>query len=172
MAQKAAKSLAVRNGATLTRTHLISISIHTLFILLRFLPFSRSLTPYILLSAPALVLEFYLDRLGRPSYTADGSLRRAGEDLDAKGLTEFMWDIVYWTWINIVLVILLGNRAWWLYLVVPAYSIYLAATTVGGMKGMLGGMGGADGNGTGAPEAESKRQKKMEKRGGQKVAYR
>jgi hypothetical protein len=151
---------------------LISIILHSLFILLRFFLLSRSLIPYLLLSAPALVLEFYLDRLGRPSYTADGSLRRAGEDLEAKGLTEFMWDIVYWTWINIVLVIVFGDKAWWLYLVVPGYSVYLAATTVGGMKGMLGGMGGAVGDGAAAPEAESKRQKKMEKRGGQKVAYR
>jgi hypothetical protein len=84
-----------------------------------------------------------------------------------------MWDIVYWSWINIGLVILFGNRAWWLYVVVPAYSIYLAATMVGGMKGMLGGMGAAGGDGAGAgSEAESKRQKKMEKRGGQKVTYR
>lgn len=150
---------------------MISLAIHTLFVLLRFSLLARSLTPYLLLSAPALVLEFYLDRLGRPSYSADGSLRRAGEDLDAKGLTEFMWDVVYWSWINIALAILFGNRAWWLYVVVPAYSVYLAATTVGGMKGMLGGMGAADGAGAGA-EAESKRQKKMEKRGGQKVTYR
>jgi hypothetical protein len=170
--KKAAKSLAVRNAATLTRTHLISAILHSLFILLRFFLLSRSLTPYLILSAPALVLQFYLDRLGRPSYAADGSLRRAGEDLEAKGLTEFMWDIVYWTWINIVLVLVFGNKAWWLYLVVPGYSVYLAATTVGGMKGMLGGIGGAAGDGAAAPEAESKRQKKMEKRGGQKVAYR
>jgi SRP-independent targeting protein 2/TMEM208 len=166
--KKAAKSLAVRNAATLTRTHLISAILHSLFILLRFFLLSRSLTPYLILSAPALVLQFYLDRLGRPSYAADGSLRRAGEDLEAKGLTEFTWDIVYWTWINIVLVIVFGDKAWWLYLVVPGYSVYLAATTVGGMKGMLGGIG----DGAAAPETESKRQKKMEKRGGQKVAYR
>ena len=166
--KKAAKSLAVRNAATLTRTHLISATLHSLFILLRFFLLSRSLTPYLILSAPALVLQFYLDRLGRPSYAADGSLRRAGEDLEAKGLTEFMWDIVYWTWINIVLVIVFGDKAWWLYLVVPGYSVYLAATTVGGMKGMLGGIG----DGAAAPETESKRQKKMEKRGGQKVGYR
>ena len=83
-----------------------------------------------------------------------------------------MWDIVYWTWINIVLVIIFGDRAWWLYLVVPAYSVYLAATTVGGIKGMMGGLGGASGDGAAAQEAESKRQKKMEKRGGQKVTYR
>jgi len=84
-----------------------------------------------------------------------------------------MWDIVYWTWINIVFVILFGNRAWWLYLVVPGYSVYLAATTVGGMRGMLG--GGAKGDDTTVgevPGGESKRQKKMEKRGGQRVAYR
>jgi hypothetical protein len=159
----------VRNAATLTRTHLISVILHSLLILLRFFLLSRSLIPYLLLSAPALVLEFYLDRLGRPSYAADGSLRRAGEDLEAKGLTEFMWDIVYWTWINIALVVMFGDKAWWLYLVVPGYAIYLAATTVGGMKGMLGGIEGAA---AAAPEAESKRQKKMEKRGGQKVAYR
>lgn len=151
---------------------MISVIIHALFILLRFFFLSRSLTPYLLLSAPALVLEFYLDRLGRPSYAADDSLRRAGEDLEAKGLTEFMWDVVYWTWINVALVILFGNRAWWLYLVVPVYSTYLAATTLGGMKGLLGGMGGAAGDGTAAPEVESKRQRKMEKRGGQKVSYR
>lgn len=174
MAQKAAKSLAVRNTTTLKRTHLISLLINTLFLLLRFtfFRFSLSLKPFLLLSAPALLLEFYLDRLGRPSYnSADGSLRRAGEDLDARGLTELMWDIVYWTWINILLVVLFGNRAWWLYLVVPGYSVYLAATTVGGMKGMLGGAGAGDDQ-TATPEAESKRQKKMEKRGGQRVAYR
>ena|SRR5437763_2228264 len=173
-AQKAAKSLAVRNTATLKHTHMISLATHTLFILLRFFLLARALTPYLVLSAPALVLEFYLDRLGRPSYGADGSLRRAGEDLDAKGLTEFMWDIVYWSWINIGLVILFGNRAWWLYAVVPAYSVYLVATTVGSMKGILGGMGaGGGGEGAGAgSEAESKRQKKMEKRSGQKVIYR
>lgn len=148
------------------------MTLNTLFILLRFFLLSRALTPYLLLSAPALVLEFYLDRLGRPSHAANGSLRRSGEDLDAKGLTEFMWDIVYWTWINIVLVIIFGDRAWWLYLVVPAYSVYLAATTVGGIKGMMGGLGGASGDGAAAQEAESKRQKKMEKRGGQKVTYR
>jgi SRP-independent targeting protein 2/TMEM208 len=146
--------------------------LNTLFILLRFFLLSRALTPYLLFSVPALVLEFYLDRLGRPSHAADGSLRRSGEDLDAKGLTEFMWDILYWTWINIVLVIIFGDRAWWLYLVVPAYSVYLAATTVGGIKGMMGGLGGASGDGAAAQEAESKRQKKMEKRGGQKVTYR
>ena len=83
-----------------------------------------------------------------------------------------MWDVLYWTWINLTLVVCFGNKAWWLYVVVPAYSAYLAATTVGGMRGMLGGAGGAEGDGAPGTGSESKRQKKMEKRGGQKVAYR
>lgn len=141
---------------------------HILFLFFSFtLRRSLSLKRYAFLSAPALVIEFYLDRLSRPSYNPDGSLRRAGDDLDAKGLTEFMWDIVYWTWINLVLVIVLGNRAWSLYLVVPGYAVYAAVTTASGLKGMLGGLSGAAGDG----EVQSNRQKKMEKRGGQKIAY-
>jgi len=124
---------------------------------------------------PSFTLEFYLDRLGRPTYatSADGvrTLVRSGQDLDAQGLTEYMWDVVYWSWINVVLVVLLGDRAWWLYLVVPAYSVYAVATTVGGLKGMLSGLGGAGSEGDGAM-SQSSRQKKMEKRGGQRVAYR
>ena len=168
MAQKAAKSLAVRNTSRLKQTHLISLILNTIFLLLSFtLRRSLSLKRYLLLSAPGLIIEFYLDRLARPVYNADGSLRRAGEDLDAKGLTDFMWDILYWTWINVVLVILLGNRAWWLYLVVPGYATYAAVTTASGLKGMLGGMAGAGSEG----EVQSNRQKKMGARGGQKMKY-
>lgn len=98
-------------------------------------------------------------------------MKRAGEDLDAKGLTEFFWDVIYWTWINLVLVVVLGNRAWWLYLVVPAYTVYSVVTTASGIKGMLGGMGAAGGEGGNVAEGQSNRAKKMEKRG-QKVAYR
>lgn len=125
------------------------------------------MTRYAILSAPGLIIEFYLDRLARPSYNADGSLRRAGDDLEAKGLTEFMWDVLYWTWINLILVGIFGNLAWWLYLVVPGYAIFMVVTTATGLKGMLGGMGGAGAE----PQENSNRQKKMEKRGGQRVAY-
>lgn len=102
----------------------------------------------------------------------DGNLRKAGEDLDAKGLTEFFWDVIYWTWINLIAVILVGNTAWWLYLIVPAYAGYTAFTTARGVRGMLGGMGGGGAEGDAAPQAQSKRQQKMEQRGGQKVRYR
>lgn len=134
---------------------------------------SLRLKPYLLLSAPALALEYWLESIARPRYDVDGNLLKAGEDLEAKGLTEFFWDIIYWTYINLVAVIILGNRAWWLYLAVPAYAIYAATSTARGVKSMLGGMaGGGSEAEQGAPAAQSKRQQKIEARGGQKVRYR
>jgi hypothetical protein len=164
--------LAARNSAKLKQIHLITLAVHALFLLSAF-TFRRSLSlkRYLILALPSLVLEYYLDFLGRPKYSADGTtLKRAGEDLDAKGLTEFFWDVIYWTWINLVLVIIFGNIAWWLYFVVPGYTVYALVTTASGLRGMLGGVGAAATEG--APETQSNRSKKMEKRGGQKVAYR
>ncbi|PWY93257.1 DUF788 domain protein [Aspergillus sclerotioniger CBS 115572] len=173
MAQKAAKTLAARNASLLLRTHVISAALHALFLVLHWL-FNRprSLTPYLVLACPTLLIEFYLDRLGRPSYaTPDGSLRSPGEDLGAAGLTEYMWDVLYWTWGCIGAVCVFGDRAWWLWTVVPVYSVWLAYSTFTGMKNGLAGMGGG-GGGQEQVATESKRQKKMEKRGGQRAQYR
>lgn len=86
-----------------------------------------------------------------------------------------MWDVTYWTWGCIGAACLFGDRAWWLYLAVPVYSGYLAWTTFFGMKNGLAGLGGAgseDVSGVGAGTgAASKRQQKLEKRGG-RVQYR
>lgn len=54
----------------------------------------------------------------------------------------------------------------------PAYSGWLAYSTVTGMRSGLAGFGGgAEGEAAGSG-AESKRQKKMEKRGGQRMQHR
>lgn len=131
------------------------------------------MTPYLAISAPALALEYWLESIARPQYDAQGNLRKAGDDLDAPGLTEFFWDIIYWTWINLIAVVIIGNRAWWCYLIVPAYAAYAAFTTAQGVRGMFGGMAGAAGEGDQTAQAQSKRQQKLEARGGQqKVRYR
>ena len=96
-------------------------------------------------------------------------MRRAGEDLGAKGLTEWMWDVLYWSWGCLGLVTVLGDRAWWAMLVVPLYSAWLAFSTYSGVRQGLGGFGAADGGG-GGQEGQSKRQAKLEKRG-QRVQY-
>lgn len=99
-------------------------------------------------------------------------LKRAGEDLEAKGLTEWMWDVIYWTWLNIATVTFLGDWAWWLYLAVPGYSIWLAFSTYNGLRQGLGGGASAVNGPAEAASGQSKRQAKLEKRGGQRVQYR
>lgn len=73
-----------------------------------------------------------------------------------------------------MLVAAVGDKGWWAWAVVPAYSVWLAFTTYSGMKSGIGGlMGGADdGSASGTSGGQSKRQAKMEKRGGQKMMYR
>ena len=133
---------------------------------------SLRFTPYLVLSAPALALEYWLETISRPRYDDGGNLKKAGEDLDAPGLTEFFWDIIYWTWINLLSAVVFGNKAWWAYLVVPVYASYAAFTTARGVRGMFGGMAGGGAEGDAPPQSQSKRSQKMEQRGGQKVRYR
>ena len=162
--QKAAKTLAARNISLHRRTHITTFSLHALFLLLHWL-FNRprSLLPYAILTSPTLIIEFYLERLGRPRYNfADGSLRSAGEDLDASGLTEYLWDVLYWTWGCIGAVCIFGDKAWWLWIVVPLYSAWLGYTTVMGVRSGIQGLGKEAHEGD---VVESKRQKKQEKRG-------
>ncbi|KAK2762597.1 hypothetical protein FQN54_000770 [Arachnomyces sp. PD_36] len=178
MAQKASKTLAARNTTVLLRTHLITLALHILLTLSYYLfNRQRSILTYFLLTTPSLTIEFFLERLGRPTYnSADGSMRSPGKDLAEKGLTEYMWDVLYWTWGCMGAVCVFGDRAWWLWVAVPVYSIWLAVSTFrgmtggGGFPGMGGGAGAGDGEGDGG-YAESKRQKKLEKRG-QRVQYR
>lgn len=66
-------------------------------------------------------------------------------------------------------VCIFGDRAWWLWVVIPLYSVWSAWTTFMGMRKGFAGMGG---EGAGDAVVESKRQRKMEKRGGQRVQYR
>lgn len=95
--------------------------------------------------------------------------------MESPGLTEFMWDVLYWTWGCIVMAALpfLGDKAWWAWFAVPLYSGWLAFTTFSGLwSGMKGAQSTADSS-SGEAAGASKRSKKMEKRGAQqRVAYR
>ncbi|MCJ1333536.1 hypothetical protein MMC10_010236 [Thelotrema lepadinum] len=175
MANKAAKQLAARNTAVLKRVHLISAVVNTFFIVLRFLVFRSSCTRntyllYCLLAGPAIGIELWFESIARPTHDATGDLKRAGEDLEAKGLTEHLHDVLYWTWGVTTLAAIFGNRLWWLSIVIPLYSVYLAYTTFTGVRKGLAGFSGQDSEGSGT--AISNRQKKIEKRGGQKVQHR
>ncbi|KAI8938484.1 hypothetical protein NX059_004376 [Plenodomus lindquistii] len=172
MAKKATKTLAAANTARLNQTLYITLTTHLLFWTLRALLFRstftrRSLLLYLILSAPQLLIQFYFERLSRPTLTPDGGIQRAGEDLEAKGLTEYMWDVVYWSYGCILMAAVFGDWAWMFWVVVPLYSVYAAWGVYTGMRG-----GYTDAAGVPQPEVASKRQAKMEKRGGQKMQYR
>ncbi|KAF8435605.1 hypothetical protein BGX38DRAFT_1274878 [Terfezia claveryi] len=176
MAQKAAKQVARRNATSLNTLHVTSLCIHVYFIIYRLLLHRRSATTstytkYILFSLPALLIEAYLEQISRPKYAAGnaGDLRRAGEDLDAKGLMEYLWDIIYVTWGCLVGVTVFGEWVWWLWTVIPVYAVYTGISMFMGFRRNFGGLGSA--GKTEAPQGMSNRQKKLEKRGGQRVVY-
>ena len=124
---------------------------------------------YIILSTPALAIEFWLEKIGRPTTAENGELKRSGEDLEAKGLTEYLWDVLYWSWGCISLSGFFGDKAWWAWIAVPLYSLWVVYTTLGGMRQTMAGMAGGETAGDGVV---SNRQKKLEKRGGQRTQFR
>jgi len=174
--QKAAKQQAARNTAILQRIHLASLIFNVLFIVLRFIVYRSSSTRstyllYFLLSTPAFVIEFWLEKIGRPRKGPNGELMSSGEDLEAKGLTEYMFDVLYWTFGTTFVASIFGDKAWWLWVAVPLYSAWLGYSTFGTVRQSMG-MGGQGGSEEAPNGAMSNRQKKLEKRGGQKVQYR
>lgn len=154
--------------------HIASIAVHLLFnffrLTLRRSSISRkSYILYAILSGPALVVEFWFQSIGAPSYGSDGELKRAGEDLEAKGLTEFLTDIFWWTLGVTVVASIFGDKIWWFWVFIPIYGAYLAFTTYKSMQRGLGDMTGKNGE---TDVGTSNRQKKLEKRGGQRMQNR
>ncbi|MCJ1400469.1 hypothetical protein MMC11_003675 [Xylographa trunciseda] len=177
MAQKAAKQQAARNTAILKRIHLISLALNAFFLLLRSLLFRSSSTRvtytlWIALSVPAFAIEFWFEKIGRPTGGANGEVKNSGQDLEAKGLTEYMFDVLYWSWGTTFLASVFGNRAWWMWAAIPLYSVWLAYSTFGSVRQGMAGLSGQKAEGETSDGATSNRQRKLEKRGGQKVQYR
>ena len=146
MAQKAKKDRAKSNTAALNNLHIGTLVIHLLFLAFHFLLRSRSLLAYGLLSAPSLICQYVLEVSGRPKYdSASGSLKASGEDLNAQGLTEYMFDVIWVTWASLVSVMLFGNWGWLLWAVLPAYGLYLGSGLLGmGRQKMAQMQGGGD----------------------------
>ena len=155
MAQKAKKDLARANAQSLKTLHLVSLALNTTFLIsslvFRSAHSRPSLNLYLALSLPAFICELILERTGRPRRDpATGALRSPGDDLAAPGLTEYLFDVVWVTWACVVLAMLFGDRAWWLWAVVPAFGVWkgwgllAAARTMVGLGG-LPGVGGIQG---------------------------
>lgn len=146
MAQKAKKGTAKANAITLRNLHVGSLIANGLFLAFYIIFRSRSLTAYIFLVSPSLACQLFLERAGRPQFDSAGALRKSGEDLGAAGLTEYMFDVIWVTWATTILVILFGNKLWFLWALVPAFGIYKGYGLLGSARQMagLGGMGGGN----------------------------
>jgi hypothetical protein len=139
MAQKARKDRAKANIAALNNLHIGTLIVNTLFVLLNLFLKRRSLLLYVLLSLPSFICEFVLETTGRPKYdSSTNSLKTAGEDLSAPGLTDYMFDVIWVTWASVVLVIFLGNWGWLLWAAVPAYGAVKGYSLLGAARGMAG----------------------------------
>ncbi len=156
MAQKAKKDRAKSNAAALNNLHIGALIVNAVFLLFYVVFRSRSLVLFGIMSVPSFLCEFMLERAGRPRFDPNtGALRASGEDLSAAGLTEYMFDVVWVTWGTVVLVVLFGNKLWFLWAIVPAYGAYKgygllgAARQMAGMQGMAGGNAAAAGAGAG-----------------------
>jgi len=156
MAQKARKDRAKSNEAALKNLHLGSLIANGLFLLLHFFFRKRSLLLWFCLSIPSFFCQLTLEKAGRPQYdSTTKALKSAGEDLNAPGLTEYMWDIIWVTWACTVLAAFFGNWAWFLWAVVPAFGAYKAIGMFGAARQM------AQLGANAPPAAGNRRQRRM-----------
>lgn len=140
MASQSAKKLAARNSQFLRNLHLFSLAVN-LSSLVSILCIARpaSIRLYLLLSIPALLCEWILERNGRPAISRNGShqkLLRSGDDIQGPGLYEYMLDCIYVTWASDILMIITGsNKAWYLFFVIPGFVIFQSYRLIKSLKG-------------------------------------
>ncbi|CUM66339.1 uncharacterized protein PRCAT00004002001 [Priceomyces carsonii] len=134
MAAQSSKKLATRNSEILQTTHLVSIAINAVSLLaVLILKRPSSSKPYILLSIPALILQYVLEKNGRPVYSIDAysnnkKLVKSGDDISRSGLYEYMFDVLYITWaIDILMTVFGTNKVWWLFSIIPGFAVYTVA---------------------------------------------
>ncbi|PRT54885.1 Meiotically up-regulated gene 69 protein [Wickerhamiella sorbophila] len=164
MANAAAKKLASTNTKELAKLHRISLAIFVATLVVTFIK-GRRLKSLFFLSIPEMVVEYIIEKNSRPKYI-DGQLVNPGGDINQSGLTEYMLDTIYMSWVCQSLSILFGVRAWWLFLAVPLFLAYKAGSLLFAGRKLLTGMGGGSAEAEPSPSEPgmSKRQEKLRKR--------
>lgn len=131
MASLSSKRLASANEKTLNDLHILSIAINALTLISLF-AFGRPKNKwiYMVFSAPSFALQYLLERFGRPIYNTDRSnghrtLIKSGDEINNTGLYEYMFDMIYITWLCDILMLCFGsNYVWLLLLIIPAFAGY------------------------------------------------
>ncbi|ODV79107.1 DUF788-domain-containing protein [Suhomyces tanzawaensis NRRL Y-17324] len=172
MASQSTKKLASTNTEALKQLHTFSLAVNAAVILILYL-FRRpaNYKPYVIFSIPAWVLEYSIERSGRPAYAVDpanprsAKLVRAGDDITRAGLYEYFFDTIYVTWIIDVLLVILGtNYVWYLYAVIPAFAGYKVFGFVSPFLKKSKAPAAADTKEEPTASTKSKRQTKLEAR--------
>ncbi|OLY85798.1 Meiotically up-regulated gene 69 protein [Smittium mucronatum] len=101
---------------------------------------------------------FYVQlyKISQPKFDSKGLLLSSGEDLSSAGLISYMFDFIYITW-AIHLLSLVVSFAWWFYLSIPIYFVYM----FGGKVLSLFKMSSSDQT---QEPSKSKRREKLEKK--------
>ncbi|KAI9278301.1 hypothetical protein BDA99DRAFT_491777 [Phascolomyces articulosus] len=129
MANASAKKLAIANDRILDNLRKGFMIVHLLFIGYRIIynwdTFTTgTLVLYMLTTGVSMFMYSTLETTGRPYYDATGTLIKSGEDMNAEGLTAYMFDIIYVTWFTQVMVALVSYKFWYTFLVIPGYAAY------------------------------------------------
>ncbi|KAK0562829.1 hypothetical protein OC844_002510 [Tilletia horrida] len=180
MAKGAAKKAASSNASTLQMLNLGFLLSNAAQLLLRFGLFRASASwklALLHLSTQAVALFLF----GQLRGMAAQGINLA----EQKGLTPYMFDVIYVTWFCAVAASLVSDKAWYLYLAIPGFATFLLYTKLvvpylfsgrdpimslfGRRPGSQGKAGqapdsAAAAGGAGAAEGQSKRQQKLQKR--------
>ncbi|WEJ96903.1 hypothetical protein PSN45_004448 [Yamadazyma tenuis] len=148
----------------------ISLALYSPLLMLRI--FSQ--LPYIVIHFATLAIMIGFLKL-RPKYKYDSvgdydKLVSSGHDMNQSGLTEYMTDVIYFTWILDITVVALGsNKVWYLLLIIPGYAAFKLSGFIKGFfpsKQQQPEQASLDPQ---KPEGKSKRQQKLEKNGRRKI---
>lgn len=131
MASSSTKKTASSNEQKLYELHLISgvVVIFSLAII-AFFRRPQNLKLFILYQIPLLGCQYTIEKSGRPKYKWDNvgqynKLVNSGMDLNQPGLTEYLFDIIYVSWILDALTIIIGSlKVWYLFLIVPGFAAF------------------------------------------------
>ncbi|BFZ56499.1 hypothetical protein PYCC9005_003546 [Savitreella phatthalungensis] len=128
MARQAEKQLAKNNATKIAGMRKIAACINLAFILIRLVwqygsTNKKTFALYFLTNIVAIGVQLQLERIGKPCFAPDGTLLSPGDDLSQAGVTEYLFDFIYLTWIVFALVAAVTDYAWTLYLLIPCYAV-------------------------------------------------
>lgn len=168
MANTSAKRIAAENKKTLANLQKGFLAVNIFYFLWRVVFYwsTFGFSHFLLYASTAgvtLYLYNVLYTIGNPSYAADGSLLKSGDDINGEGVVAYFFDIIYVTWFVHVSTALFSDRFWWVMMVIPAYAIYKGWGFVSPFL-FGGGAAAGEAESDAAGGGESKRQQKMQKR--------